>query len=391
MNFINSILGFPLGWLMWLCYALFSIALGIPHSYLLTLIVFTLITKAIFFPLQIKQQKMSVKMAYYQPQIAEIQKKYANDREKMQEKMMEFQEKEGIGMTAGCLPMLIQFGLLFGVIDVVYKPLTHILHLDYFWQNNSIIHQFIAAVNGVTAGTFDPRSYYVQLDIIRELKNYQPGASAAIDAGVKVLGSQNLANIQTFADSMNLGSLDMSAVPYTFGQEFHWSWLLLIPLLAGVAALVTTILTQKMNPASQAQGNQGGGCMKVMLYIMPLMSLFIALTVPAGVGVYWIISNLASLLSTYVLQKMYNPEKYRAQLEAEQAARRAKEKKKHTIVVEETHTDQKSGEQVVEEKKVVLSNKEAERRIIAEARRRMAEKYGDELPEDDAEEEPKKK
>ena len=392
MNFIYSLIGFPLGWLMWLFYALFCSWMNLPGGYVIALIFFTLLTKVILFPLQIKQQKNSVKQAYYQPQMQAIQKKYANDRQKMQEEMMKFQEKEGIGMGAGCLPMLMQFLVLFGVIDVVYRPLTHILHLDYFWQNNSIVDQVISIANQANGGeAFFRQGYYDQLDIISKVQEYlanPEGASAPMQAVASFLQEQGvLDQIGSFGDSMNFLGLNMGLVPFDFssGAEFVWCWELLVPVLAGAAALFSSIMTQKLNPVTaQAENQQGGGCMKGMLYGMPLISFFFALTVPAGVGVYWVISNLASLLSTLVVRKIHNPEIYKQQLAEEQAARKAAERKKNTIVVEKTVTDA-SGNQTRESEEVVLSRKEAERRAIAAARKRMAEKYGDELPSEDAE------
>ena len=183
MNFIYSLIGFPLGWLMWLFYALFCSWMNLPGGYVIALIFFTLLTKVILFPLQIKQQKNSVKQAYYQPQMQAIQKKYANDRQKMQDELMNFQQKEGIGMGAGCLPMLMQFLVLFGVIDVVYRPLTHILHLDYFWQSNSIVDQVISIANQANGGeAFFRQGYYDQLDIISKVQEYiaNPGGASAL-------------------------------------------------------------------------------------------------------------------------------------------------------------------------------------------------------------------
>lgn len=96
--------------------------------------IFTLIVKLVLLPLSIKQQKSSAKTAVFQPKVAEIQKKYRNNTQKQQEEIMKLQQM-GYKPMAGCGTMLLSFLILFGVIDVVYKPLTHIVHMS----NDSIV------------------------------------------------------------------------------------------------------------------------------------------------------------------------------------------------------------------------------------------------------------
>ena len=105
------ILGYPLGLIMRLLYNLL-------HSYGWSLILFTL---------SIKQQKSSAKIAAIQPQMQEIQKMYAKNQQKMNEEMQKLYEREKYNPAGGCLPMLITFLVLFGLIDVIYNPMRHIL------------------------------------------------------------------------------------------------------------------------------------------------------------------------------------------------------------------------------------------------------------------------
>ena len=111
--------------------------------------------------------------------------------------------------------------------------------------------------------------------------------------------------------------------------------------------------------------------MKAMMYVMPLFSLFIAFSVPAGVGLYWIYSNLFMILQSFILHKMYDPKKYIAEYEQKQL-----EAKKKKVV--EVQVESPDGEGV---EKRALSQKEIDRMRLAEARRRDAEKYGEEYVE----------
>ena len=103
-----SILGYPLGWIMWAIYK-------VVNNYGVALILFTVLVRLALFPLSVKQQKSSAKMQVFQPKMQEIQKKYANNKEKQQEEMMKLYEQHGYNPMAGCLPSIIQMILLFGM------------------------------------------------------------------------------------------------------------------------------------------------------------------------------------------------------------------------------------------------------------------------------------
>ena len=107
---------------MWVCYALVQ-------NVGWAIIIFTLIMRAAMFPINLKQQKNTAISQLYMPRVREIQTKYKNNQEKQQEELMKLQ-KEGYNPTGGCLPMVLTFVILFGVIDVVYKPMTHMEHFS---------------------------------------------------------------------------------------------------------------------------------------------------------------------------------------------------------------------------------------------------------------------
>ena len=114
-----SLFAGPLGKLM---QGIYNLGTG----YFLALILFTVLTRLILFPLSIKNQKNQADRARLAPRLERIQKKYGQDRQKMMQKQQELYEKEGVKMTGGCLPMVVQMLVLFSVIAVIYKPLTYI-------------------------------------------------------------------------------------------------------------------------------------------------------------------------------------------------------------------------------------------------------------------------
>lgn len=123
----------PLGYIMWVCYLLVN-------NFGWAIIIFTILIKAAMFPLTLKQQKNMAKSQLFTPKVKEIQQKYRNNQEKMQEEMGKLQ-KEGYNPMGGCGTMLVTFLILFGVIDVVYKPMTHMEHLN--WGDNTAVSTIV--------------------------------------------------------------------------------------------------------------------------------------------------------------------------------------------------------------------------------------------------------
>lgn len=357
--------GTPLGWIMWLIYA-------VVKNYGIALILFTVLIKIAIFPLSIKQQKSTAKMAVFQPKINEIQQKYANNKQKQQEEMMKLYEAHGYNPMSGCLPMFIQFPILFGVIDVVYYPLTHILHLD-----KDVITSLTDIITANMGTVGQP-----QLQVISAVQD------PARIGWFSSVAPEILEKVRGF--DYTLFGLDLGQVP-TWG----WNWLVLVPILAGVTSLAVSIISMRMSPGAE---NNTNGMMKGMMYLMPLMSVWIAFSVPVGVGVYWIISNLLSGVQSVVLHYMYNPEKYKAEYEAqvkEEEERRRQEreerrKKRREAGLPDEEERPKKKKKPAEDQPAApardphaeyLTAKEINRRRLAEARRRDAEKYGEEYVE----------
>lgn len=118
---------------MWLCYILVN-------NFGWAIVIFSIIVKAAMFPLTLKQQKNMAKAQLFTPRVKEIQQKYRNNQQKMQEEMAKLQ-KEGYNPMGGCGSMLLTFVILFGVIDVVYKPMTHMEHLN--WGDSSAVETIV--------------------------------------------------------------------------------------------------------------------------------------------------------------------------------------------------------------------------------------------------------
>lgn len=352
MQFIMKIFGWPLGFVMLGCYMLTG------NNYALAITVFTLITKLALLPLSVKQQKEQAKMAIFQPKLQNIQKKYGNNKERYNEEIQKLYTEEGYNPMSGCLPSLIQFPILFGVIDVVYKPIYHI-----FRVSNTVIDEMIE-VASAAGHAFEAHSYYNEIKLLNIIQE-ETALFADFDQEI-------ITKIANF--DMTLFGLDLGVVPkFALTYEGGFNWYLLIPILCGVFQFAMTIFMQKSNPNSQ----QGAGTMNIMLYMMPLMSVYIGFIVPAAAGFYWTLSAVVQLIQTVCFHFFLNPKKMAAAMEAEMEAEKEAKRQKRIEAREKLKELQREKNEKYA-RNDDPSQKEINRKKLAEARKRDAEKYGEE-------------
>ena len=332
MGFLGF-LGTPLGYVLQCMYNLFG-------SYGWALIVFTIVVRLCSFPLQIGQQKNTARMAAYKPMIDEIQKKYAKDRDKQNEELMRLQQEYGYNPTAGCLPMFVNFFIMFGVIEAVYYPLQHILHIS-----KDVLTQ-IAGILGMAY------NYTTNTAIIQQVQAGTLPAEASA-----LLTPEQLESIKNF-NVMFLG-MDLTVKP-----ELAFNVLLIFPILSVVTMALSNVIMMR------STGQELQGSMKWMPWMMSLMFVWIAFTVPVAFSLYYTVSNLLMLITSMVLRKMYDPEKMKAKVAAEiEEKKKAKKAKKQVKVV-----DEKTGEETLKD----VTEAEMNRLRLERARALDAELYKDE-------------
>ena len=259
--------------------------------------------------------------------------------------------------------MVIIFVLLFLMIYVIYNPLLHILHVD-----QTLVSEAINVLGSSAGGA-------PQLTIISQIQN---GGQFAQEL-TGIFGADIVAQIQSF--NMNFLGLNLGEIP----QENLLSSVIIIPLLSFGTQVISTLLmmkTQKQNGMEMMNG------MKWTMLLMPLLSLWFAITLPAGVGLYWTVSNVLMIAQTLILQKMYSPEKVMAMsqkdIEKTRAKMRAKREKMDELSarMNEKKGTTQNAQSKKAEKLDLAEDRDTVNKRIAEARRRMAEKYGDEYKED---------
>lgn len=343
MNFLY-ILGWPLGYVMQWIYNL------IPN-YGWDIIIFTVLIRLLSIPLTLKQQKNMTRMSAFQPMVLEIQKKYKDKPEKQQEELTRLQQDFGYNPTSGCLPMLLNFFVMFGVIEVVYRPLQRIFHISS--------ETLAAAGQALTNLGISFTEVTRDTNIIAQIVAGEPTVSG-------VFSAEQLATITEFSHHMDFFGIDLTRVPqYSLAAENLP--LLVFPILAIVTMFLSTHLSMK------ASGQEMQGTMKLTMYLMPLMYVFFCFTAPTAFSLYYVVGNVLMAFQSIFMKKLYDPEKIKAEVAAEIEAKRKEQRrgvKNTTIRV----VDEKTG-QTVEKN---LSASEMNKRRLEYARQLDAEKYKDE-------------
>jgi YidC/Oxa1 family membrane protein insertase len=288
----------PMGWIIEQIYNLVS-------NYGLAIIIFTVLIKLVLLPLNVKSQKAMKKQQKIQPLVQELQTKYANDQEKLQREMMKLYKENNVSMTGGCLPMLIQLPILIGLYRVIYAPLKYLAGVDITSQ------EAIARVGELKQAMIDAGhnlGNLLQMDPEAILKNSQ----IQVSQWAQTLNGAS----DPWAINFNFCGLDLSNTPsmaFNYILQFDFSklsviLLLIIPLIAVAASLLSNKVTMAQNGQDKNKGNDTASQMsRTMMLMMPLMTAFFTVTLPAGLGIYWIISSLVQvgqqLLLNYYLDK----------------------------------------------------------------------------------------
>ena len=169
--------------------------------------------------------------------------------------------------------------------------------------------------------------------------------------------------------------------------------LFLIPIVAGVSQLVMTLITQRIQKKNTPD-MPSMGAMSVLLYVMPVFSVWFAFKVPFGVGFYWIISTVVAIIQAIALDAYFTPERVEivSAIEKEKAKKRKPGLMQKMLEQQELMNQQNNGSQGSASNRVNYSDETEglsrselnayNRELLKDARRRMAEKYGDELSDD---------
>ncbi len=258
-------------------------------NYGLAIIAFTIFSKIVLLPLSILVQKNSIKMIKMQPAINRIKINYFGDKDKIADEQAALYKKEKYNAFTSLIPLIIQIILLIGLVEVINHPLTHIVNLKKDVSSELVQ---VALKNN---SNLDEESSSLELEVVKDIKHDKD-----IEEYKAIIGEEEFNDIK----DLNLKFLGFD-LSYIAVVEKGIAYI--IPLIAGLSALILCIAQNKMNVLQKQQSkmNKYG-----MLALSVGLSLYLGMFVPAGVALYWTASNLLAILQQWLLNIFINPKKY---------------------------------------------------------------------------------
>ncbi len=370
---MDKIITVPFGWLLGQLYSLTS-------NYGVAMILFALIVQTVLLPIRAKSKKSMMKMSRLQPRIQEIQRKYANDQQKQNEAIQQLQKEEGASMgCGGCLWSLVPMLILFPLFTVIRQPIIYMLG-----ESAEMAQQIVNVIKGIDPDLLS-NAYYEQVFAAQVIPQY----AAELKEAIPTISAATLNGINFNFLGINLG--DIPQWQFWAWEAFSWANIgaFLIPVLSAASQMLQMWVGQKMNDsvitnekgvhdAEVAKKSQQNQSSKMMMWMMPIMSLWIGFTVSAGLSLYWFIGGVYSMVTDAMMTK-----RYRKIYDAEDAERlkkamaeEAAEAERERIRAERRAANPEGQTQNTSKKKMIKQQQQAEEAAKAAAAKEYAAKKG---------------
>lgn len=305
MGFISQIFGYVLNFF----YSFFN-------NYGVAIIIFSIALRVILIPITIKQQKAMKKNTELQKEMSEIQKKYKNNPEKLNQETIELYKREKMSPFSGCLSSILQIIIILSVFWVVSQPLTYMRNIEA-----SFIEKY---VNEMKESGYNENNNYTQIALL----DYSQTKYQEIEETLKNENVENREELEAKRDEYNqlrlnmefLG-LDLSKVPTQSLGDWRVYVIPVLYVITSIISIKITTITQKkkeekediivekeakdgeeeIDPAAQMEQMN-----KSMMYMVPFMSVMIAVIAPLGLALYWLISNILMIIERLIITKVMN-------------------------------------------------------------------------------------
>ena len=292
------------------------------HNYGWSMVVFTLLIKLILLPLDYKSRKSMRRMTRLQPQVAKLQKKYANDKEKLNQKTAELYRREGINPMSGCLPMLVSMVILFimfaamrtvantemasqalGLLTTGTQTNESWLWIKNIWMPDSPFNPVIADSANLRIIPADIwAKVFASLDPASVTALAQYGIDAATISGETVFAA--LQTLPVYAQETQLWATmpQLNLLIVNLSIYAHNNGWFILPILAAVTQYLMTL--SQPQPAADPN-NPAASTNKFMKYFFPLFSLWVCSSYNAIFALYWVVSNVFAWVQGLVMNKMF--------------------------------------------------------------------------------------
>ena len=299
----------PFAWLLMLFY-------DFSQNYGIALILFALVIKLVLFPFTLKGKKSMIQMNLLSSKMQQLQKQYGKDRERYNLEIQKLYEKEKVNPMSGCLWSFIPIIFLMVLYGIIREPLTYLMNVP------ADMIETVAEITGVAnSGTYPQIAMLKAIADPAVLEQVKAALGESAGAGlfsmnVEFLGI-NLANIPQlnfWSNGMNWGSVGLFLLP-------------LVSVGTSLLSMYVSMKTNQMNRGGE-QNEQMAKTNRTMMIFMPIMSLWIGFTVPAGLSIYWIAQYIFSIFQELICGRLLKKDYERARAEAAERERQEKEDEK---------------------------------------------------------------
>ena len=297
---LSDIVTVPFGFILKLLYDLTT-------NYGVAIILFSILVKLVLLPMNAKGKKSTMKMSRLTPDIERIKKKYPDDTNKQQQLTQELYKKEGVSTCGGCIWSFIPLLILFPLYTVIRQPIEYMLGETA--ENAQVI---VDTIKTAAPELFGKNEFYAQMIAARHI----PEFIEQIKAVLPEISESTLAGV-----NFNFIGVDLGLQPSfnVFAWEaYDWPniGLFLIPLLSAGSQVLSMLISNKMNDSvvtnekgiqdkETAKKSQQNQTAKTMMWMMPIMSLWIGFTVPCALSVYWLVSGVLGTITDMIMTKHY--------------------------------------------------------------------------------------
>lgn len=282
------------------------------QNYGLAIILFTVVVRLLLLPLNIRSQRAMRKQQKIQPILAELQKKYANDKEKLQTEMMKLYRENNVSMTGGCLPLLIQMPILVALYQVIQKPLTYIMNVNWSAVTDKV--QMLIDRTGSSLAVADlTGSRQIEL---ASMANSNPGIADEWAINFNFMG-------------LDLSKNPMEGISRLFRGDFSNLSIVLLVIIP-ILAVFTSWLSMKVTQIKQKNDTENpmAATTGTMNLLMPLMTGFFTISLPSGIGLYWTTGSICQILQHITLNKYLEKEEEGQDVKLPEPNRKNKKKRK---------------------------------------------------------------
>ncbi|NLZ70293.1 MAG: YidC/Oxa1 family membrane protein insertase [Clostridiaceae bacterium] len=298
------------GWILRVLYQLFN-------NYGVVIIVFSILLRLMLLPLNVRSSKSSIKMTALQPQIAELQRQYGNDRTGMAQAQQALYKKHNVSMLGGCLPALLQLIIIWPIWRIFQAPMRYISNVAV--ENLESVGRYLQSLNLISSAEANGAAA-MNIPLMRALRENAAALAEVVNKGW--LRLSDMLNLNFLG--ANLGLVPTYNPGMLFGSEWStWLPLFFLPVLAVASTIILTKTMEWTNPTARdakkqraaaqrnpaarqsPQEDQAAGMGKIMRWFMPIMTLITTFSMPAAMGLYWLIGNLVGIAQQVLIYYLY--------------------------------------------------------------------------------------